>query len=186
MADPFSVTGMQQRDSSPHFSCTANYFFHPGTAVGIVSLGIQVCNGIVKYYAQWKDYDDDIKATLNQIKELQALFQTCRAAIEDLEPVPEELLIVLENQLQACKAAILRHQKYLKKLSAQLPDNTLSPRDVALAYVDYRRKQLLYPFRQGTLGKLRDCVFEARNNLVPALQALNLYVMRTQKKPLYI
>jgi chaperonin cofactor prefoldin len=145
--------------------------------VGIVSLGIQVCNGIVKYYAQWKDYDDDIQATLNQIKELQALFQSCRTAIEDLEPVPEELLILLETQLQACKTAITRLQKYLKKLSAQLPGAATSLKDSALAHIDYRRKQLLYPFRQGTLGKLRDCVFEARNNLVPVLQALNLYVM---------
>jgi hypothetical protein len=95
--------------------------------VGIVSLGIQVCNGIVEYYAQWKDYGDNIQATLNQFKELQALFPSCRTAIEYLELVPEELLILLETQLQAYKAAILRLRKYLEKLSAQLPGAAAVP-----------------------------------------------------------
>jgi hypothetical protein len=89
--------------------------------VGIVSFGIQVCNGIIKYYVQWKDYDDDMQVTVNQIKELQALFKSCRTAIEDVEPVPEELLILLETQLLACKAAITKLQHYSEKLSAQLP-----------------------------------------------------------------
>jgi hypothetical protein len=118
-----------------------------------------------------------MQATQNQSKGLQALFCSCRSAIEDLELVPEELLILLETQPQAFGAATIRLQKYLKKLSAQLPDNTTSPKDAALAYVDYRRKRLQYLLRLGTLGKLRNCDFETRKHLVPASQALNLYVM---------
>lgn len=31
-----------------------------GTAVGVISLGIQVLEGIVDYYSAYKDYGDDI------------------------------------------------------------------------------------------------------------------------------
>lgn len=31
-----------------------------GTAVGIISLGIQVCQSLISYYDRWKSFDDDI------------------------------------------------------------------------------------------------------------------------------
>ena len=32
-----------------------------GTAVGVAALGIQVCEGLLKYYRDWKDFEDDIR-----------------------------------------------------------------------------------------------------------------------------
>jgi hypothetical protein len=41
-----------------------------GTAVGIASLGIQVCQGLLSYYDSWKSYDSDISSTYNTISDL--------------------------------------------------------------------------------------------------------------------
>jgi hypothetical protein len=137
-------------------------------------LGIQVCSGLVKYYSQWKDYDEDVQTTLSQVQELQGIFQSCRVAVEDSDGAPVDLLDVLERQLQACAASVLRLQKYLDKIRIQCPNGAQSFIEVALSSIKRGQKQLLYPFRQGTLGKLRDVVFETKSNLMPALQALNL------------
>jgi hypothetical protein len=53
MADPLSLTG---------------------TVVGIASLGIQVSNGIIQYYNQWKDYDSDINSTYQMVDQLRTTF----------------------------------------------------------------------------------------------------------------
>lgn len=53
MADPLSLTG---------------------TVVGIVSLGIQVSNGIIQYYNQWKNYDSDINSTDQMVDQLRTTF----------------------------------------------------------------------------------------------------------------
>jgi hypothetical protein len=41
-----------------------------GTAVGIASLGIQVCQGLLSYYSDWKDYNSDVSSTYDAITDL--------------------------------------------------------------------------------------------------------------------
>jgi hypothetical protein len=41
-----------------------------GTAVGIASLGIQVCQGLLSYYDTWKSYDPDISSIYDAITDL--------------------------------------------------------------------------------------------------------------------
>ena len=42
-----------------------------GSAVGIASLGIQVCQGLLTYYDAWRAYDQDITSTYNAITDLR-------------------------------------------------------------------------------------------------------------------
>jgi hypothetical protein len=41
------------------------------SAVGVASLGIQVCQGLLAYYDAWKAYDHDIASTYNAITDLR-------------------------------------------------------------------------------------------------------------------
>lgn len=45
------------------------------SAVGIVSLGLQVCQGIVQYYSHWKDYTVDIASTYELVGQLRGIFE---------------------------------------------------------------------------------------------------------------
>lgn len=48
-------------------------FSAAGTAVGIVSLGVQVCQGLLSYYSGWKDFGEDVKATTDSIADLRRI-----------------------------------------------------------------------------------------------------------------
>jgi hypothetical protein len=39
----------------------------PGTALGAISLGIEVCKGLLDYYRTWNEHEVDIKQTSNKI-----------------------------------------------------------------------------------------------------------------------
>lgn len=41
-----------------------------GTAVGIASLGITVCQGLLSYYDAWRSYDHDISSTYSDVDDL--------------------------------------------------------------------------------------------------------------------
>lgn len=41
-----------------------------GTAVGIASLGIQVCQSLLSYYADWQEYNANISNTYKVIVDL--------------------------------------------------------------------------------------------------------------------
>ena len=45
-----------------------------GSAVGIVSLGIQVCQGLLDYYHSWKSYRTDINTAYDCIADLHKTF----------------------------------------------------------------------------------------------------------------
>ena len=54
-----------------------------GTGVGIASLGIQVCQSLLDYYHDWKDYDQDIKLTTGAISDLEEKFALLREVLDD-------------------------------------------------------------------------------------------------------
>lgn len=57
MGDPFSVAA---------------------SAVGVVSLGIQICQGLLSYYDGFKSFDRTIDSTCQKIENLRATFEICR------------------------------------------------------------------------------------------------------------
>jgi len=46
-----------------------------GGAVGIISLGIQVCQGLLSYYHDWKSYGGNIDGTYKTIAGLEKTFK---------------------------------------------------------------------------------------------------------------
>ena len=43
----------------------------PGTALGIVSLGIQVCEGLLGYYRDYKRYEEDCQEAYTRLRNKQ-------------------------------------------------------------------------------------------------------------------
>lgn len=70
MADPFSVAG---------------------GAVGVISLGIQLCKEIVSYTAAWRDYDGDIQLLGIKAEELQTPLRRLRELVEDTRLTDPEI-----------------------------------------------------------------------------------------------
>jgi len=55
-----------------------------GTAVGIASLGIQVCQGLLTYYDGWKGYKTDISRTYESIADLNGTFDLLRSSLDNV------------------------------------------------------------------------------------------------------
>jgi len=52
-----------------------------GSAVGTASLGIQVCQGLLQYYNDWKSYDDDIAAICGSVNDLRDSFSMLSSTV---------------------------------------------------------------------------------------------------------
>ena len=56
-----------------------------GSAVGIASLGIQICQGLLSYYDDWKGYHSDISSTYESIDDLSRTLILLKASLHNDE-----------------------------------------------------------------------------------------------------
>jgi hypothetical protein len=138
-----------------------------GTAVGIASLGIQVCQGLLSYYSDWKDYNLDISSTYDAITDLGKTLILLKSTL-GREEVDQERAERVKTCLQDCEAALLaleneRHslQRYVK------PEGKREKVRLVL-------QRSWYPFKKETLEKLKDNVVGVQERLKFALQVLQL------------
>ena len=141
MADPISVSG---------------------TVVGVISLGITVCSGIVDYYCIWKDREqecDSLQGVLGGLTKTLALIkQKINGNTFDHETVENVTKAIIDSS-----GPIHELERRLKKLK----DPTSNMFAAGL-------RSTLYPFRATTLQKLKNNVVELRGSLSLAVQCLQI------------
>lgn len=116
-----------------------------GSAVGIVSLGIQVCQGLVRYYGSWQDGREDIEATCNSVgnlaKTLGVLEVTLQSRTLGENEVHEEHV---EDSLTACTSSVHQLKRKLDKIEK------VQGSDIRSTLHELGRR-LVYPFRERAL-----------------------------------
>ena len=139
-----------------------------GSAVGVISLGIQVCQGLLKYYDSWKGCHQDIENTSKSIasltKTLELVLRVIKTKTGQGEPIEQQINSIVVRCLtgiEALSKELERFEKYT--------DST----DIRSKIKSHMRR-LYYPFRESTLAKLRDSVLDVRDDLVPALAVLQV------------
>ncbi|KAH6869160.1 hypothetical protein B0T10DRAFT_594995 [Thelonectria olida] len=163
-----------QSTSSIYIYLWPNYYdlsptIDPGTALGVVSLGLEVCKGLLPYYEAWDEYEDTIKDAYNSIADLNktlALLSDRLQAIQTASPTSPLPVRVVEC-LTTCEDGVQRLDKKLKKLFRENP-HTFKEKAKAGGL------RLIYPFRASTLEKLKEIVREPMQSLSLAIQALVL------------
>jgi hypothetical protein len=145
-----------------------------GTAVGIASLGIQVCQGLLSYYEAWRSYHQDICDACNKASELEKTFALLNDTLKAPDLEPERRARVAEC-LTSCKTGLDRFQKkYRKLLGVNQPAGT---REKAAAAA----KRTLYPFKVSTLAKLTEIVEDLVRHLSFAVQILQVSLMKDSR-----
>ncbi|KAG2413226.1 hypothetical protein HFD88_002415 [Aspergillus terreus] len=121
-----------------------------GTA-GLLSLGIQVTQGLVKFYATYKDRDTDLEKITRNLDSLLSIFRLLDAAVNERRSQAEtqDLLREVEKAVQDCEETITELQSECEKFHK---DSTASLKD----------------------RKLEEDVSEIRENLSFALDVLQL------------
>lgn len=145
-----------------------------GTAVGVASLGIQVCQGLLSYYDDWKTYDADISSTYSAINDLSKTLTLLKSTLQ--QEVDEKKAGRVRTCVKSCEDALLELEK--KRCSLQKfsqPEGLCHKMRAGL-------QRSWYPFRKETLEALKASVTEIQERLKLALQVLQLDVGTESQK----
>ncbi|KFZ04968.1 hypothetical protein V501_08817 [Pseudogymnoascus sp. VKM F-4519 (FW-2642)] len=137
-----------------------------GTAVGAISLGIQVCQGLVEYYGSWKDAPRDVARMCQSIRSLEERLNAVNTVVKN-NGIASQAGSGVQSGIDSCVASIAELQSQLIKVQEISGPSIWSK-------VHGHGRRLLYPFRESTLLKLNGIVAEMRENLSFALDVLQL------------
>jgi hypothetical protein len=158
MGDPFSVAG---------------------SAVGVISLGLSICQGLLAYYGPFKAYDEQIHDVSNRITS----FDSTLKALEDVlahaqvfsSPLTAQSATVALDSIFACQEGLERLSKMLERCKG-----TASAKSFLGSKIQINR--ILYPFRRDTLMAILETVSWLQAHLNTSLQILNMSVHCTRER----
>jgi len=140
-----------------------------GTAVSVISLGIQVTQSLVKYYNSYRALDSDLHGTTRRLVSLLDIFQELEKAVTCRKSQGDESNVIktIEGSIEDCTEYIRELQDECKKFEKHSSGGIK-------ATIKNAGRRVAYPFRQSTLERLDEDISEIRDNLVPALNVLQL------------
>ncbi|KAK3643756.1 hypothetical protein LTR56_010062 [Elasticomyces elasticus] len=131
-----------------------------GGVVGILSLGMQVCQALTWYYGQWKDCPKDVTATLSSIDSLRKTLDLFTLLFADSGLHPHTKLRV-EDCVRSYTEGLRALEDENKKFGSEEP-----------ASFKAAMHKFAYPFRASTLAKLKETVGQVLGQLSLAVQIL--------------
>ena len=139
-----------------------------GSAVGIISLSLTVCQGLIQYYVSWKGCNQHIDRL---VKSLQMFLRTLELLNKAIISSPFKVNVVacIEENIDSCRNGVDVLQKKLDKVkSIEVPDQSIYSKIIT------QGKRLLYPFKESTLIKLQETVSGLSDDLALAMNVLNM------------
>lgn len=137
-------------------------------AVGIISLGLQVSQGLITYCSQFKAFDEDVAHISRKAEGLRGVLQVLEKQLRKSEsenaPVPAQV----RSAVVACEDGLQKLQQMIKKYGNTEPGEKLEDK------VRILKKRVLFPFRCDTLFGLRATLDGLQANLDSAVQVLSL------------
>lgn len=149
-----------------------------GTALGVVSLGLILCQGLTDYLQALECRKADIESTSRQVDCLQSALNVINVALAKFSPDHQNAGHVVEGCLHLCEEEIKRLSDKLNEFKDQSHFNSFNKK------LQLQAQKLAYPFKQGNLRRLEDSVVKINRILLTALQAMGLDVNSTQLEKL--
>ncbi|PVH79597.1 hypothetical protein DL98DRAFT_655347 [Cadophora sp. DSE1049] len=146
----------------------ADPFSAAGTAVGIISLGLQVSQGLITYYSHFKAHDEEIAYIVRKSQALQSLLQALDGPLRKAEAERGNVSMQVRCSVVACEAGLKRLLVAAEKYGISSIPATIEDKLRAL------RKRALYPFKRDNLDELNITLEELIRSLQLALDILNL------------
>ena len=136
---------------------------------GLVALGLQTTEYLVKYYTAYRTRDHDLARTTDRLGNLLQSLHTVDDIVRKRtwRTNEEKILQNFEESISRCEDVIYELQAEVQKLQKE-------PADTFVQSIRAVGRRAAYPFRQSTLKKLDEDVDEFRDNVSIALQALQL------------
>lgn len=139
-----------------------------GTTVGVISLGIQVCQGLVSYYEKWKSFDDDIA-------HLHASIDGLRITLKNLEHTLPKFRSSNANIMADVEQKVVFSINGIRKLEEVLIKRHSSVSASIVQQKGYRLVQkTFYPLKKATIFELKSNLTDLEHNLKTSLHSLTL------------
>lgn len=138
-----------------------------GTALGVVSLGLQVYNNLKTYVDDFKNRDEHVTKVSRQLDLLHGSLNIIKTAIPAIEDNFRTESAVVVSGLQASEAS-------LKSLAKELQKHGFTPATNFKGKAMEFKKRLKYPFAVPELDKLARDIDRINSHLLVALQGLGL------------
>jgi hypothetical protein len=154
MGDPFSVAG---------------------SAVGVISLGIQVCQSLASYINKYKSADKELKDCKCKVEGLSLILRDLGDALTGAgvthPPLSGKVKVAL-RMITDCESGI----KDLEKTLSKLQDTSSQSSQRVFPQLKSASKRALYPFRRDALVGLLAVLEGLQENLDTALALLQMYL----------
>jgi hypothetical protein len=139
-----------------------------GTAVGIASLGIQVCQGLVSYYSRFRSFDHDIDGVLKRIDSLQQSLGVLDTVAKRVEIANSEESIQLRKGMDNIKIDLSLLEGWVKKCGQTSVPKGFQASGKKLL------KQVYWPFKKETLQEMQSTIDRVQGNLQLSLQVFGV------------
>ena len=149
----------------------------PGTALSVVSLGIQVASGIQSYFKLWKDCEQDVSDLRTSLVRITGVLEHLRATLQ--KPCLDQTLVsIICLNMKPCEERLEELDLILKKFKKEGP-----PGDV-LEKLRSRSRRALYPFRASTIARISEIIEDMKDDLHLALEILLVLVGMKDLQPM--
>ncbi|KAJ5952370.1 uncharacterized protein N7479_010783 [Penicillium vulpinum] len=133
-----------------------------GSAVGIISLGLQVCGEIVSYFQDWHGFDEDIQRIYEKADGLRMPLKGLQRIIEYAQRANHADASDLEAKAQSLQQAITR----LKSAT----DRCASAGSITSNGFRYQLQKAKYPFKKYGLRDISNDLDSVQSILNTTLQ----------------
>lgn len=132
-----------------------------GTAVGIISLGLQVSGKIVSYCQKWQGFNEDIQNIGQKADGLRMPLRALGELINDFHTTDPAIASDLENKAKSIEQVIKR----LKTATDRYASTTSDPDSFR-----FQLKKAAYPFRKEGLREMASDLDSVQAMLQTAIQ----------------
>jgi hypothetical protein len=142
-----------------------------GSAVGIISLGIQVCQGLIQYADAIRGRQKDVDDGMDEVRSLLAVFKSLEQTIARIETdSPENARPLLEHLRQA-ELKLRSLEEVLTEVGIAVNTSSTIKGKMKETY-----RAAIYPMKRSKLEGARQNVQSILGILTTTLQTVDLYV----------
>ncbi|KAF5855664.1 hypothetical protein ETB97_008825 [Aspergillus alliaceus] len=137
---------------------------------GIISLGLEITQGLLQYYSLWRNQDKDIRSMYNSLSNFSELLVQLQHKIQPPAKFDIEVKRNVEWGIEAALDNVKQLETELGKIKATDP---LAQHGVQ-ATMRRHILRMKYPFKVETLRNIQTNISESRSNLSFAIQLLHI------------
>lgn len=141
-----------------------------GTTIGVVSLGIQICDRITEYIHDFNTRDEQLGNVLRRAQHVKHLLGLLERLARDLASSQPEAGYTVTTQIAACGKELEALRDFARELAP-----VARPADDLREKMRERAKRYTFPFSKADIGKLEIRLEKASQTLSLAVDCLQLH-----------